>query len=109
MERKVSLASLIKANLTRLDGFLTVQQPTKRGPPKPSTSKVQKAVMQKMNDGNISGAVRVLKSDDAITPATPETLHSLRSTQPLPILALTTLPLPATLIQSQQQLLRRKC
>ena len=54
-KRTVSLATLVKRNLTRPADPLTARDKPKRPPTKATASKLQKAVMRKMNAGDVSG------------------------------------------------------
>ncbi|OQV15454.1 hypothetical protein BV898_10329 [Hypsibius exemplaris] len=80
-ERKESLSSLVKRYLARTTAFLTTREKNKPVSAS-STLKLQKAVLRKMNDGDVSGAVRVLTSVDAIAAPTANILGSLRTKHP---------------------------
>jgi hypothetical protein len=80
-KRTVSLATLVNRNLACTADPLTVRSRPKRPPAKTTTSKLQKTVMGKINDGDVSGAVRLLSSEHAVAAPTAE-LDALRAKDP---------------------------
>jgi len=81
-DRKVSLASIIKQNLFRSEASpISAKELTQ---PKPSKSDkvLRKRIEAKINDGDISGAVRLLSSDESVVSATVEVVENLKSKHP---------------------------
>ncbi|XP_055349620.1 uncharacterized protein LOC129596295 isoform X2 [Paramacrobiotus metropolitanus] len=84
-ERSASLATAVKRNLA------LYEQGTDLPPSSPPPSRKQRCseedlvrqVGQKIDDGSISGAMRVLLSTDSVAACTPEVLQSLREKHPL--------------------------
>jgi hypothetical protein len=78
-KRKVSLAIMVKNNLIRITDPPSV---CKKKSIKTPRSTTRKAVERKMLNGNISGAVRILSSDDSVAPHAAGALEILRSKHP---------------------------
>ncbi|GAV01248.1 hypothetical protein RvY_11988 [Ramazzottius varieornatus] len=79
--KKGDLTTTVKSNLSRqlvnleLNGKQTVKK-------QPKDSVLKKLVEGKINDGDISGALRVLFSEDSVAAPTPEVLDTLRDKHP---------------------------
>ena len=80
--RGPSLAASAKANI-RSNGENTTPESRERKKKNATTEEAfRKAVEMKLQDGDISGAVRLLSSEDTIAPDTPDTIESLRRKHP---------------------------
>jgi hypothetical protein len=79
-QRKESLATHVKKNLSRPAVPATTGSPRK--PSKRVEISIRKAVERKMEDGDVSGAVRILTSEDAVAPPTADVLDILRTKHP---------------------------
>ena len=77
----ISLTALVKQNLTRPPDLPIAMSSAQRAAT-PTRPNLQKAVMRKMEDGNVGGAVRLLSSEDAIAQPSAEVLHALQSKHP---------------------------
>ncbi|OQV25838.1 hypothetical protein BV898_00763 [Hypsibius exemplaris] len=77
-KRTVSLTTLVKPNLARPTNLVTAHDAASLLP-KATTSKQQEAVSMKMNAGDVSGAVRLLSSEDAVVTPSPEVLDILKT------------------------------
>ncbi|OQV15449.1 hypothetical protein BV898_10324 [Hypsibius exemplaris] len=76
------LATIRKRNLGRTGNFLAMSRKTTSVAAKGSDDKLRKAVEKKMQAGNISGAVKMLSSDESVAPCTAETYNALRKKDP---------------------------
>jgi hypothetical protein len=79
-QRKESLATHVKKNLSKTAVPATTGSPRK--PSRREENSIRKAAERKMEDGDISGAVRILTSEDAVAPPTAEVLDILRTKHP---------------------------
>ncbi|GAU90699.1 hypothetical protein RvY_03079 [Ramazzottius varieornatus] len=82
---KKSLTSIVKENVSRpAMNEVTVTRHSKkvRNKKMDGDSLLKRRVEQKLKDCDVSGAVRILSSDDVIVPPTLETLEALRSKHP---------------------------
>lgn len=74
----VNLTTKIKQNCNNPDLFLPQQISTSKLTPKSLTQYVE----SKISDGDIKGAARILFSDDAVAPNSPDTLSALQEKHP---------------------------
>ncbi|GAU97087.1 hypothetical protein RvY_08442 [Ramazzottius varieornatus] len=84
-QMKKSLTSIVKENVSRpAMNEVTVTGHSKkvRNKKMDGDSLLNRRVEQKLKDCDVSGAVRILSSDDVMTPPTLETLEALRSKHP---------------------------
>ena len=81
-KKKESLASMVKRNLTRTTEPSTLAGKLKQSPTKQAKSKLRNAVERKMQDGDITGAVRILSSDDAVASPTADVFDVLKTIHP---------------------------
>ncbi|OQV22928.1 hypothetical protein BV898_03354 [Hypsibius exemplaris] len=82
-DEKMPLSTLVRQNLGRTGDFLSLaKKPSSRKSSKTSDSKLRSAVKRKMQDGNVSGAVRLLSSEEAVAPFSAEVLAALRLKHP---------------------------
>lgn len=79
-ERRESLTTMVKRNLARCDDLPA--QPDKRKWQNDGKSRLRNAVERKIQAGNISGAVRILSSDDSVTLPTADILDVLKKKHP---------------------------
>ncbi|GAV09476.1 hypothetical protein RvY_19015 [Ramazzottius varieornatus] len=79
--KKGNLTTAVKNNLSRqlVNLELNEKQTVKK---QPKDSVLKKLVEGKINDGEISGALRVLSSEDSVAAPTPEVLDTLRDKHP---------------------------
>jgi hypothetical protein len=80
--RKVSLATMVKKNLTREADFLEERPSTFKKSSKKPGPKIEEAVMQKLIGGSVSGAMRILSSEEAVSPPSPEVFEVLKTKHP---------------------------
>lgn len=75
-----NLANIVKRNLSQ--GYATPVDCTKRPAKKPQKSRLRASVERKLNAEDVSGAVRVLASEDAVAPATADVAETLKAKHP---------------------------
>jgi len=83
-DRKESLATVVKRNVTNPNPDF---EPAHSGQPSSNSDEsaeitLKRRVEGKMHDGDVKGAIRILSSDDAVAPISPEVLEILRSKHP---------------------------
>lgn len=77
-KEKLSAATQVKRNLTKLDVVALDRKPK----PLSVQDRLVRVVEAKLSDGNISGAMSLLSSDDSLAPKDEETLYQLKCKHP---------------------------